>query len=181
MKKTKGIVIGGGIIVVISTGIILFLYLYGSKHSPAGVAKFSNTDISVRIDYHRPYKRGRKIFGGLVPYDKYWRTGANDATEINFDVDVIFGEKIVSKGRYRLYTIPHKNYWEIILNEELGQWGSDKPNKSLDVAKLETPVIKNDFKEQFTIDIQSIKSGVKIKFMWDSIKVEMPLLIAGND
>src|SRR5690606_15950790 len=76
------------------------------------------------ITYCEPFKKDRDIFGGLVPYGKVWRTGANEATEITFKKDVTFAGVAVKAGTYSLFTIPEKGEWTIILNPELKQWGS---------------------------------------------------------
>lgn len=78
---------------------------------------------TMKIVYGRPLKNGRTIFGGIIPYDKVWRTGANEATEITFYKDVVFGGQAVKAGTYSLFTIPGKKEWTFILNKDLDIWG----------------------------------------------------------
>jgi hypothetical protein len=80
------------------------------------------TDVS--IDYSRPNMRGREIFGGLVPYGKVWRTGANSPTKIKFSDAVKIGGQDVPAGEYAFYTIPNQDEWSIILSKNLKLWGA---------------------------------------------------------
>src|SRR5690606_39069345 len=87
---------------------------------------------SIEINYSRPAKKGRVIFGDLVPYGKLWRTGANAPSKIKFGEDVTVGGVAVKAGEYALYTIPNKDSWEIILNTGLTNWGINGYNESED-------------------------------------------------
>ena len=94
--------------------------------SPPAQTKLTFTDgKTVTIDYSAPSMRGRKIFGGLVPYDEVWRTGANAATSLKTDVDLVIGGETVPKGEYTLYTQPGMSNWKLIINKQTGQWGTE--------------------------------------------------------
>ncbi len=94
--------------------------------SPPGEATLKFDDgHTVTIKYSRPSMRGRKIFGGLVPYDEVWRTGANAATSLKTDVDLVIGGEAVAKGEYTLYTLPGMSNWKLIINKQTGQWGTE--------------------------------------------------------
>ena len=90
-----------------------------TRKSPHDTVSVDN----ITVTYGRPYKKERKIFGGLEPYGKVWRTGADQATQITFEKDGTFGGKPVKAGTYTLFTIPNPDEWTIILNSQLGQWG----------------------------------------------------------
>lgn len=127
----------------------------------------------IKVTYGQPSKRGRIIFGGLVPLDSVWRTGANEATEITFRQDIIFGGKKIRSGTYTLFTIPSKGYWEVILNKQLGQWGAYEYEKykRKNVARVKVPVYElNDELEKFTITVK--KDAVS--FEWDDTGVSVP-------
>jgi hypothetical protein len=130
------------------------------------------SDVSVR--YGRPYKNGRDIFGGLVPYGKVYRLGADSATTITFDKDVEFAGKPVKAGTYTLFVIPNKESWTIILNSQPGQWGAysyDK-YKDKDVLHVDVPVKKADkVVEQLTISFP--ESSMLIE--WDQTQVTVPV------
>jgi hypothetical protein len=130
------------------------------------------THVSVR--YGRPYKKGRDIFGGLEPYGKVYRLGADSATTITFDRDVKFAGKPVKAGTYTVFVIPNKETWTIILNGQLGQWGAysyDK-YKDKDILHADVPVRKTGkVVEQLTISFP----GSSMLIEWDRTQVTVPL------
>jgi len=91
--------------------------------SPAATTQVAFGDKQVRISYHAPSMHGRQIFGGLVPYGKVWRAGANQATLLHTDADLTIGSLAVPKGDYSLYILPEANQWTLIVNKQTGQWG----------------------------------------------------------
>jgi hypothetical protein len=129
-------------------------------------------DISVR--YGRPFKKGRVIFGGLIPYGKVYRCGADSATIITFAKDANFAGKTVKAGTYTLFVIPNEQSWTIILNGQLGQWGAydyDK-YKDKDVLQVDVPVKKlGSTVEQLTINLPP--SSIVIE--WDNVQVAVPV------
>jgi hypothetical protein len=132
---------------------------------------------TVRLSYGRPYKRGRKIFGGIVPIDSIWRTGAGDPTRIDLPFDIQFSKTIIPKGRYSIYTIPHVGEWTLIFNTDLQQWPTD-PNRLKDFAhipiKLRKPAKQT---EQFTIEIEPLKDGGLLTLTWDETEAFAPFKI----
>lgn len=172
----KKILLGLTIIILIFIGFIAFQLSNNSTQSPAANVKFLLEELVISIDYHRPFKKGRNIFGGLVPYGKYWRTGANNATEIEFNKELYFGDQKISAGRYRLYTIPNKDSWKIVLNSELDQWGLFEPNYDLDVVNIEVQSnLLNEIQEQFEIVLIPKSSGAALILAWDQTQVEVPI------
>jgi len=91
---------------------------------------------TVSIKYSAPSMRGRKIFGGLVPYDHWWRTGANPATTLKTEVNLKIGDANVPAGTYTLYTIPSESTWKLIINKQTGQWGTVY-NQNQDLARVD--------------------------------------------
>jgi hypothetical protein len=90
---------------------------------------------TVTINYSAPSMRNRKIFGGLVPYDHVWRTGANAATSLKTDANLNIGGTTVPAGSYTIYTLPGVNSWQLIINKQTGQWGT-KYDQSQDLARI---------------------------------------------
>src|SRR5438552_5409542 len=90
----------------------------------------------VTITYSRPGVKGRQIWGALVPYDQVWRTGANEATTINFSDDVNINGQKLAKGTYALFTIPGKDQWSIVFNSQAEQWGAFTHDKAKDVLTV---------------------------------------------
>ncbi len=94
------------------------------RNSPIVIANLKTTENNyVKCTYGQPLKKGREIFGNIVPLGKLWRTGANEATEITFTTNIQIGDTQLPAGTYTLFSIPNKEKWTIILNSELGQWG----------------------------------------------------------
>ncbi len=135
--------------------------------SPAETFKSTVQNSTVTVRYGRPLKRERKIFGGVVPYDSLWRTGANGPTTINLENNIRIGKTIIPKGQYSIYTIPKQNEWVLIFNTDLKTWPTD-PNRKKDFTQVVIPVQKTDtITQQFTIEVQPIKKGGILKFNWD--------------
>lgn len=170
-------------ILIILTSIILigFLVSYGFRlytksHSPEAKADFDKNGLKIHVDYCQPSKKNRKIFGELVPYGEIWRTGANEATEIEFNKDVNINGNSLKAGRYALFTIPNQNSWTIIFNKELGMWGAFSYQQENDVLRVEvTPSQQNDVLEVFTISFQEADNGADMILVWENTKVVVPI------
>lgn len=146
---------------------------YAQKKAPASPRMSAESD-NVMISYGQPSKKGRTVFGDLVPYGKTWRAGANEATEVTFKKNVTFGGKKVKAGTYTLFTIPGENEWEIILNPNLKQWGDFGYNKIKkdDVANIKVKPMKTDK----TVEALTYKaSDTEIMMSWDDTMVEIPI------
>lgn len=129
---------------------------------------------TIQISYGRPAKRGRKIFGGVVPYDSVWRTGAGDPTKIDLPYNIRIGKTLIPKGIYSLYTIPGQSEWKLIFNKNLKQWPTD-PDRSADFAQVSMKVRKPEEPvDRFTIQVDAIKSGGVIMFTWDDTEAYTP-------
>lgn len=144
-----------------------------SFSSPRGTAELTLNGKKISVDYGRPSMHGRKIMGGLVPYDEIWRTGANKATHLTTEADLMMGNVAVPKGTYSLYTLPSATGWKLIVNKQTGQWGT--PYKSeyektelgrlpMTVEALSAPV------EQFTISLEASSDGGTLKLEWEQTR-----------
>ncbi|MFC5045307.1 DUF2911 domain-containing protein [Aquimarina hainanensis] len=135
----------------------------------------------VTVSYSRPSKKGRTIFGGLVPYDKLWRTGANANTKISFSDDVKIGGKELKKGEYAVFTKPGKENWEVIFYSDASNWGTPRNWDDSKVA-LKTTVKASALPmsvETFTILFSDFTmDSAKLNFVWDTtevaFKIEVP-------
>jgi hypothetical protein len=126
----------------------------------------------VAITYSRPGVKGRVIWGGLVPYDKVWRTGANEATAITFSTDVKVNGQPLQAGTYSLHTIPAKDEWTVIFNTEVDQWGSYAYNDSSDALRIKVQPEPHEFTEwmQFSLpDIAVEKATIALD--WEKLRV----------
>ncbi len=128
-----------------------------------------------RVIYSRPQKKGRDIFGGLVPYNEVWRTGANEATEITLYTPLMFGETILKPGTYTLFTIPNKDKWTIIINGETNVWGAYSYKKEKDIARIVVPCMQAAAPiESLSMIFRSENKGTTLLIGWDDHYVEIP-------
>ena len=146
------------------------------RPSPTAIANARYKDTYVKITYGQPYKRGREIFGSLVPYGKVWRTGANEATELTLTKDIRINGTSLKAGTYSLFTIPEKEKWTIIINSDLGLWGAYNYNEKMDVMRFQVPVVLNDkFYEPFTIVFDQRNDLADLLLLWDTVKISIPV------
>ena len=146
--------------------------------SPADVAYYRvNKQPVAKVIYGRPQKNDREIFGSLVPYDKIWRTGANECTEITFFQDVMVGDQEIKAGTYALFSIPGKEKWTIVLNKGTDQWGSYGYDAEEDVARVEAAVEKTpEVVDAFSITFMDADQGAKMILAWDQTMVAIPVV-----
>ena len=144
--------------------------------SPRDTAEQTIGSAHLVIDYGRPSKRRREIFGGLVPFGALWRTGANEATHLRTDRDLTIGTIRVPRGTYTLWTIPERDGWTLIVNRQTGQWGTDY-DKTQDVGRTRMKVATiSEAVEQFTIAIEPTRNGSGILTMiWDTTRASVPI------
>jgi tetratricopeptide (TPR) repeat protein len=133
---------------------------------------------SIELVYSRPAMKDRKIFGDLVPWNKVWRTGANSATRIKFNDDVMIGGQALKAGEYALYTIPNDNEWDIIINKGSANWGTNYKQED-DVFRLKAKPMKlNEKVETFTMQFANVKpTSTDLHIMWDKTAVAVPITI----
>lgn len=151
----------------------------GAAHpiaSPRGQASFAFADgKKITVDYGRPYIRGRKIMGGLVPYGKVWRTGANAATSFVTEADIVLAGARIPAGNYTLYSIPGEPSWTIIINQQTGQWGT-KYDESQDLVRVQAkPTHLEQPVDQFTISFQGQGPSAGVMMLeWENTSVAVP-------
>ena len=138
------------------------------------------TEISV--EYSRPSVKNRNIFGSLVPYDKIWRTGADESTRISFSDDVLINSATIKAGTYSLYTIPNKNYWDVIFYTETDVWGVPRnwdENKVVLKTRVDSYNLPDSIKAetlQISFDYLSNDAAV-MAILWDNIYVPFRITV----
>lgn len=139
--------------------------------SPRDTVQAANAGgASLWLDYGRPSKRGRTIFGNVVPYGEVWRTGANAATQFRTDKALAFGDVTVPAGFYTLWTLPTASGWKLIVNGETGQWGTaHDPKKDLFTIDMQVTALADPV-EHFTIQLLSTADGGLIQLDWDTVR-----------
>ena len=126
----------------------------------------------VTITYSRPGVKGRVIWGDLVPYDKVWRTGANEATEIAFSQDVTINGKALPAGTYSLHTIPGKTAWTVIFNKKAEQWGSYEYDSAQDALRVQVTPASGPSQEWMEFSFQDLGTdAATIELAWEKIRV----------
>ena len=136
-------------------------------------------DAPITLNYYSPAVRGRIVWGGLVPYDQVWVTGAHRATHIEFDRDMKIGDKLIPPGKYGLFTIPGKDQWTIILNKNWDQHLADDYDATQDMVRVTIkPTVNKDPQErlQYAVNSTSGNAGV-ISFRWEKMQLELPVII----
>jgi len=134
------------------------------------------TDIS--LDYSSPAVRGRAIWGGVVPYDKPWRTGANAATTLRASRDFVFAGKPVPAGTYALYTVPGKNTWTVALSSKTDAWGNDGYETKYDVARVSTKPSESPNRERLTFLFDNTTdNATQLTLQWEKLQVAIPITV----
>lgn len=130
------------------------------------------------VDYGRPSRRGRVVFGHVVPWGRVWRTGANEATQFTTDTPLVIGGRSIPAGTYSLWTLPRPDRATLIVNRRTGQWGT-RYERGLDLARIE--MARETLAEpldRFTIAIEATGDGGVLRMSWDSTSYLVPVSIA---
>ncbi|MBL8858386.1 MAG: DUF2911 domain-containing protein [Planctomycetes bacterium] len=145
--------------------------------SPAASFKQRVGTTDVEVEYSRPSVKGRKIFGGLVPFGEVWRTGANAATKVTFSTDLKFGGQAIPAGTYALVTIPGATEWTVILNKATDGWGSYAYDQKNDLVRVTAkPVALQDMVETLTIGTHELRDeSALLTIDWDKTRVAVKL------
>lgn len=130
--------------------------------------------VNVTLEYGRPNVKGREIWGGLVPFDKIWRTGADEATTISFDKDVNVGGQKLAAGTYSLFTVPGLDKWTIIFNKVAKQWGAFRYDKDQDALRVDVKPAEAEHTEAMLFEIK----GNKIVLRWEKLAVPFEISAA---
>ncbi len=146
---------------------------------PVNSAKVKKDDTAmpiIKVLYSRPAKKGREVFGVLEQFDKVWRLGANESTEIYFDRSVTVGDKKLRPGSYSLFAIPSKDKWTIIVNKQTDRWGAFTYDQAKDVTRVDVPVTKLEKAiESFSIVFTDAPAGANMVMAWDTTQVILPI------
>jgi len=169
---------------IIYTMFLLFVSFYGfSQLKTPSASTASEIEqvvglTEIEVDYNRPSKRGRVIFGNLVPFGKIWRTGANSGTEISFSTDVSINGENINEGTYSIFSIPNEDSWQIIFYSDTDLWSVPR---NWEESKI---IFQSNFKsntnnkvvETFSISFEDItNNNVNLVFSWDDTNVIVPI------
>ncbi|GGH46153.1 hypothetical protein GCM10011364_20110 [Mangrovimonas yunxiaonensis] len=172
--------------VLAAVGVFIYAYfiddsLLSKPLSPKDTISFTKNDLKLNVFYNRPSKRGREVFGGLVPYKKVWRTGANEATTFETNKPLKVHTDSLPAGKYTLWTIPSDSSWHVMFNAKQYPWGVDMEmnpmrDPKFDMIDIEVPVEElNTVVEQFTIGFDNALDDLSLTMAWDNVKIAVPL------
>ncbi|MGB5819885.1 MAG: DUF2911 domain-containing protein [Saonia sp.] len=178
------------LLIVVGALALLFFLVVGpymkkqtKKHSPETTTTYNMNGFDLLVNYSSPSKKGRVIFGELVPYDVVWRTGANEPTTFTTGTDIKIIDQTLPAGTYSLWAKPGKETWDIIFNEDIPDWGvtissggretTRKPES--DILKVQVPV-ENLSASQENFNISFEHTGqLHLALSWDTTKVGVPI------
>ena len=184
----KRIVLIVGFLVVVMMAGAVFWWYNTKSYSPENALMFQDGSLHITVSYNRPYKKGRVIFGGLVPFGETWRTGANEATVFETNQDLYLDGQKLAKGKYSVWTVPGENQWQVILNTVIPPWGIDvmKDGRAArDPEGKETiltvPALTSPKEiEQFTITIEKVNDSMELVMLWDRTLVSVPISLSAQ-
>ncbi len=175
------------ILSILALGLLLYSVfvenIFAPRLSPKDTAKITLNELDIKVEYNRPSKRERDIFGALVPYDKVWRTGANEATTFETNKDLMIDGMLLKKGKYTLWTVPKADRWKVMFNSKQYEWGVNEKMEPMwdpNFDVLETEVATQNVEEtveQFTIAFDNKLGTLKLTMAWDNTLIEIPMQI----
>ncbi|HEY8714904.1 MAG TPA: DUF2911 domain-containing protein [Candidatus Acidoferrum sp.] len=163
-------------------GLLLFATLAAAQQdkaarpSPPAKATCSVGDATINVDYSSPRAKGRKIFGGVVPYGQEWRLGANEATTFVTSAPVTVGGTKVPTGSYTLFAVPGEDKWTLVISKKTGEWGGPYPGKDSDFARVDMKTSKLPSPlENFTISFDKAGSGCTLRAEWENTRASVEI------
>jgi hypothetical protein len=131
---------------------------------------------TITVDYSSPRAKGRKVYGGLVPYGRIWRAGANEATKFVTDTDLSVGGTAVPAGSYTIFAIPNADKWTLVISKKTGEWGTDYPGANEDLARVDMKVSKlPSAVENFTIAFDQSGAGCTLRMDWETTRASVDI------
>lgn len=129
---------------------------------------------TITTDYSSPRAKGRQIFGGLVPYNEVWRTGANEATTFVTTANLNVEGKDVPAGSYTIFTVPAQDKWTLIINKKTGEWGIPYHYESDELVRVPMQVGKTSGPvENFTINYEQSGAGCTLQISWENTQASV--------
>lgn len=175
------------ILIILALGLLLYSAfvenIFSPRLSPKDSAEVTLNDLNLKVEYNRPSKRDREVFGALVPFDQVWRTGANEATTFETNKDLMIAGMVLKKGKYTIWTVPMKNSWKVMFNTKQYEWGVNEkmepmwdPNYDALELVVSTEQI-DETVEKFTIAFDHKTGNLKLTMAWDNTFVEVPIKV----
>ncbi len=146
------------------------------RPSPPATATVDLGGTTVTIDYSSPRLKGRHVGGEVATYGQVWRLGANESTTLVTTGNITVGGKAVPAGSYTMFAIPGKDKWTLIISKKTGEWGTDYPGESNDLARIDLKVSATPSSvENFTISFEKTGMGANLNFDWDTTRASVAI------
>jgi hypothetical protein len=175
----KPIIVGSALIATLALASIALVAQQDKSSRPSPPAKAEcklPNGRTVTVDYSSPRAKGRKIFGGLVPYGQIWRAGANEATTFVTTGDISVGGKPVPAGKYTIFTVPAEDKWTLVISKKTGEWGTAYPGPDNDLARIDMKVLKTSAPvENFTIAFDPSGNGCTLRMEWENTRASVDI------
>ena len=173
----KAIVVGSAVLLVAVAVAVRAQQDKSKRPSPPASAKCELAGgKSVTVDYSSPRAKGRKVFGGIVPYGEVWRAGANEATTFVTTADLMVGGQHVPAGSYTLFAIPNQDKWTLIISKKTGEWGVPYPGADSDLTRLDMKVsAASGAVENFTIAFDKGAKGCALRMEWENTRASVDI------
>lgn len=165
---------------IAAVAILLLTTLSFAQKTPASppasaTCKFADGH-SIKVAYSSPRAKGRKIYGGLVPYGEVWRTGANEATTFVTTANLSVGGKDVPAGSYTIFTVPAADKWTLIINKKTGEWGIPYKYEADELARVDMKVSATPSPvENFTIALPSMGGNCSLNMSWENTQASVSI------
>jgi hypothetical protein len=131
---------------------------------------------TISVDYSSPRMNGRKIYGGLVPWNAVWRAGANEATTFVPSTDVTVGTLAVPAGKYTIFVVPNETKWTLIVNTKTGEWGIPYNWEALELGRTDMKVSTFSAPlEDFTIAFDQTSTGCTLRMDWETTRASIEI------
>ncbi len=167
-KTTAGrLALGALVLVLLALPLLAERGDDSDRASKNGKTEGTIDGVEVTVEYGRPNVKGRTIWGGLVPYGKVWRTGANEATTISFSAGVTIGGEKLAAGTYGLFTIPNEDEWDFIINNTSDQWGAFSYDSGKDALRVKAKPRSAENVESMEFVIE----GSAVVLRWEKLAV----------
>jgi hypothetical protein len=149
------------------------------RASPRATVTQTVGTTEVSIAYNRPGVKGRAIWGDLVPYDRVWRTGANEATTITFADEVTIAGTKLPAGTYGLFTIPGRSEWTFVLNKGAKLWGAYEYKQAEDVLRVKATPSAAPFSERLTFTFANVETeSADVVLAWEKLQVSFAIKVS---
>jgi DUF2911 family protein len=177
MQKRLAVIGLGCLVVVAAAAAVIRQQDKSARPSPPAKATCDlGGGKSITIDYSSPRAKGRKVFGGLVPFGQVWRTGANEATTFVTDADLKVGSSEIPAGKYTLFTVPESDKWTLVISKKTGEWGTAYPGASEDLVRVPMKVgTTSGAVENFTIAFDKGSAGCSLRIEWEDTRASVDI------